>query len=70
MAPHRRRLDTLRAVLSQRLARFGQAIWQALEAHGRRRSDRELRALAERWRVTNPKLARELKSYLNGGSSY
>ena len=64
------RAGPLRAVLVDRLARLGQAIWQALEDHGRARSGRELLALAERWAVTHPKLARELRSYVRAGSSY
>ena len=64
------RLTTLRAVLTQRLARVGQVVWDALEAQARRRSDRDLLALAERWHATNPKLARELRAHVRGGSSY
>jgi hypothetical protein len=64
------RLGTLRAVLSQRLARVGQALWKALEAGGRSRANREMLILAEQYRHTNPKLARELHSYVRGGSTY
>ena len=53
-----------------RLAHFGQAVWQAFEEYGRRRSDRELLELADRWRDANPTLARELRSHVRGGSSY
>ena len=64
------RIGTLRAVLLNRLARFGQDIWAGLEAQGRRRSDRELLDMADRWRDSNPTLARQLRSYVRGGSSY
>ena len=66
----RPRLGTLRAVVQDRLARAVLAVWQALEANGARRADRDLLALAARWEDVNPKLARELRSYVRGGSSY
>ena len=65
-----RRLLGLRAVVLDRLARSGRAVWRVLEAQGQRRADRELLALAERWRDINPTLSRELRSYVCGGSSY
>ena len=61
---------SLRAVVLDRLARAGRAVWKALEAYGERRSERELLAQAEHLRHTNPTLARELRSYVRGGSSY
>jgi hypothetical protein len=64
------RLGTLRAVLLNRLSRIGHTIWSGLEASGRSRANRELLALADQWRHTNPKLARELRSYVRGGSTY
>jgi len=64
------RLVTLREVVAQRMARIGQATWQALEAGGRARANREMLMLAEQYRITNPKLSRELRSYVSGGSSY
>lgn len=64
------RLATLRVVVQDRLARAGLAVWQTLEAIGARRADRELLALAARLQDVNPKLARELRSYVRGGSSY
>jgi hypothetical protein len=70
LAQTQARLGTLREVLSQRLARVGQAIWQGLEASGRSRANQEMLRLAEQYRHTNPKLARELRSYARGGSSY
>jgi len=70
MAPALPQLGSLRMVVSDRLARVGRAIWQTLEEVGRRRSDRELLALAERHQQVNPKLARELRAYVRGGSTY
>ena len=64
------RPGTLRAVVAQRFATVGRAIWHALEEHGRQRADRELLDLAERCRDSNPKLSRELRSYVRGGSTY
>jgi hypothetical protein len=64
------RAGTLPTVLRQRMARIGQVIWQALEASGRSRADREMLALADHWQDSNPTLARELRSYVRGGSSY
>ena len=64
------RLRGLRVLVLDRLARSGRAVWQGLEALGQRRADRELLALAERWRDINPTLSRELRSYVRGGSSY
>ena len=70
IAPGLRPAGSLRAVVAQRLARIGRAVWKGLEAIGQRRADRELLALAEHWEPTNPTLARELRSYVRGGSSY
>jgi len=61
---------SLRAVALQRLNRIGSAIWDALEAVGQERSARELTALARKYEHTNPTLARQLRSYVRGGSSY
>jgi hypothetical protein len=61
---------SLRVVVLDRLGRAGRAIWKALEVSGERRADRELLALAAHFRHTNPTLARELRSYVRGGSSY
>jgi hypothetical protein len=63
-------LGTLRVVLLDRLARIGQAVWRFLEECGHRRSAPELLALADRWQHERPKLARELRSFARGGSSY
>ena len=70
MAPHAPRLGTLRDVLSQRIAGIGRAVWRFLEAYGEQRAGRELLILADRWQAQNPTLARELRSYVRGGSSY
>ena len=70
MAPPTPRLAPLRVVVRERLARWGGAVWRALEAVGQRRAERDLLALAERWQDINPTLARELRSYVRGGSSY
>lgn len=70
MRPSSSRAGSLRAVAVDRLARFGRAVWQAFEAQGQRRADRELLALAEMYRDTNPTLSRELRSYVRGGSTY
>jgi hypothetical protein len=70
LAPRAPRLGTLRAVLTDRVARIGQSVWRFLEAYGRQRSAHELLALADRWQGENPKLARELRSYVRGGSTY
>ena len=64
------RAGSLRAVVLDRLAHAGHAIWHALEVQGAKRANRELLALADRCRDTNPKLSRELRSYVRGGSSY
>jgi hypothetical protein len=64
------RAGSLRAVVLDRLARAGHVVWRALEAQGARRADRELLALADRCSGSNPKLSRELRSYVRGGSSY
>jgi len=70
MAPSAPRLGTLRDVMGQRLAAIGRAIWRFLEAWGEQRASRELLTLADRWQAQNPTLARELRSYARGGSSY
>jgi hypothetical protein len=64
------RIGTLANVLRQHLAKIGQFIWRALEVGGRSRADHEMLALADQWQNSNPKLARELRSYVRGGSTY
>jgi|SoimicmetaTmtHMC_FD_contig_31_3470227_length_613_multi_2_in_0_out_0_2 hypothetical protein len=44
-----------------RLRRAGVAIWRALEAYGNARAQHELRALHDRWAVSDPALARQLR---------
>jgi hypothetical protein len=70
MAPALRPLGSLRTVVGDRLARVGRAIWHALEDVGRQRSNREFLAMADRCQDVNPKLARELRAYVRGGSTY
>jgi hypothetical protein len=69
MAPSAR-VGVLYAATLDRLTRFAGAVWRSLEDHGRRRADRELLALANRWQDANPTLARELRSHARGGSSF
>lgn len=64
------RLDALRGSVLDHLARIGRTLWSALEDYGRQRSAREMLALADRWQHAQPKLARELRSYVRGGSTY
>lgn len=58
------------ASLQQALRRAGRAIWLALEAHGRERSRHELLRMANQWQLSNPTLARQLRYYARGGSTY
>jgi hypothetical protein len=67
LSPPARWLRTAAAGLRSELRSTGRAVWLALEAHGERRSRRELLALADHWRDINPTLARELRSYVRGG---
>jgi hypothetical protein len=41
---------------------LGRAVWDALEAHGRRRAERELRGLAQRWAQIDPAVAAQLRA--------
>lgn len=43
-------------------ARAGSAVWKALEASGRARAARDLRAYAERTALRDPELSRQLLS--------
>jgi hypothetical protein len=43
------------------LARWGAAVWQALEGVGRARARRELLLLADRWEAGRPELAAQLR---------
>lgn len=45
-----------------RLARWGTAVWQALEGVGRARARRELLLLADRWEAGRPELAAQLRA--------
>ena len=52
----------LGAAIRAWLVRAGHSIWRALEAHGRARAQRELRALADRYASTRPDLAKTLRA--------
>lgn len=52
------------------LAHVGRAIWRGLAAHGQQRAQREMLMMADRWQRDNPKLARELRAYACGASTY
>ena len=47
---------------TERLGRFGAAVWQTLEAVGRSRARRELLSLADRWQSAQPELAAQLRA--------
>lgn len=51
-----------RSVLHAALARTGQWVWRAMEAHGQARARRELLQLADRCEKYQPDLARELRA--------
>jgi len=50
------------ASASGRLARWGAAVWLALEGVGRSRARRELLILADRWQAGQPELAAQLRA--------
>lgn len=68
--PSLRWLRTQGVALRRGSAHIGRAIWRGLMAHGRQRAQREMLIVADRYQHDNPKLARELRSYARGGSSY
>ena len=45
-----------------RLARWGAAVWHALEGVGQARARRELLILADRWETARPELAAQLRA--------
>ena len=45
-----------------RLARWGTAVWKALECVGQARARRELLILADRWETGRPELAAQLRA--------
>lgn len=45
-----------------RLARWGMAVWRALEGAGQARARRELLILADRWETVRPELAAQLRA--------
>jgi hypothetical protein len=69
MAPTTPHVALLRVVVFDHVAHWGHRVWRALEALGQRRAERELLALAERWKEINPALSRELRFCVRGGSS-
>jgi hypothetical protein len=50
--------DGLRA----RSMRAGLTVWHALEAYGHARAMREIRALHDRWVISDPELAQQLRA--------
>jgi hypothetical protein len=50
-----------RAPWRARGRRFALAIWRGLEAYGSVRAQHELRALNDRWAVSDPALAQQLR---------
>lgn len=69
-APARRPLAGLRTVALARLAQAGRSLRAYFEDHVQGRADAALLAQAERCEAAHPTLARELRSYVRGGSSY
>ena len=69
-APARQPLAGLRTVALGRLAQAGRALRAYFEERAQGRADAALLAHAQRWQSTHPTLARELRSYVRGGSSY
>jgi hypothetical protein len=53
---------TLGATVLAWLNRIGSAIWRALEAAGRARARQALRQAADRYEVSQPELARQLRA--------
>jgi hypothetical protein len=51
----------LAATLNARLQRASLAVWRTLEAYGHVRAMREMQNLHDRWEVTDPELARQLR---------
>jgi hypothetical protein len=62
-SPYRRQTPTVWQAL-------GSSLWAALEAVGRRRAQRELRALAQRWAPFDPALAQTLRSAAGDNDSW
>jgi hypothetical protein len=53
---------TLVSTTRRWLARIGHATWHALEAQGRLRAQKALREAADRYEITQPELARQLRA--------
>ena len=69
-APARQPLAGLRTIALHRLAQAGRTLRACFEDRAQGRADAALLAQAQRWEATHPSLARELRSYVRGGSSY
>ena len=70
LSPALQWLQSQGAAAASGLARLGRAAWLGLSDVGRQRAQREMLMIADRWQQDNPTLARELRSYARGGSSY
>lgn len=69
-APGQQPLAGLRTVALNRLSRMGRSLLAYFTERAQGRADAVLLAHAERHASTHPKLARELRSHVRGGSSY
>ena len=69
-APAHRQLAGLRTVAVNRLAQAGRNLRTFFEDRAQRYADAALLAHAQRCEAAHPTLARELRSYVRGGSSY
>ena len=69
-APAHRPLAGLRTVAVNRLAQAGRNLRAFFEDRAQGRADAALLAHAQRCEAAHPSLARELRSYVRGGSSY
>jgi hypothetical protein len=49
------------ATWRSRFRRAGLALWRGLEASGQARAERELRALHDRWELSDPARARQVR---------
>ena len=68
--PSHQPLAGLRTVALGRLAQAGRALRAYFQERQQERADTALLAHAQRWEGTHPTLARKLRSYVRGGSSY
>ena len=63
-------LRTQGAATVDGLAHVGRAIWRGLAAHGQQPARHEMLMMSDQWQRDNPKLARELRAYALGASTY